>query len=240
LELAHPRGSVSGAVGHLGRRVACVHELLVRHEEHLPRHQVAVVLVAEHVGVRHPVVVDHRVAAAAARRRAHRLQPGGVGAVHGGVDGRVQPAVAEGAVRLAEGVRAGENDEVVDVEALLGEVVDELLELEGRGRDVLQHLDEAGHRPVAAAGGHVEGGEAAGDDRRVPRREGQDVGAGDHAGAHRLHGRLDRVHGGVPAQRDRLLLHLRVAARRVDQDRGVAALQCKLIKPPEPCIITIY
>ncbi|WVZ96139.1 hypothetical protein U9M48_041811 [Paspalum notatum var. saurae] len=225
-ELLHPQGGVGGVVGHLGRRVGAVGELLVGHEEHLPGDQVAVVLVAEHVGVGgDAVVVEHGVAAAGARRGAHGLERGGVGGVHGGVDGGVEPAVALGAAGLAEGVRAGEGDEVVDVEALGGEVADEVRELVDRGRDVLEHVEEIGHRAVAPARGHVEGGEAAGDHGGVARREGQDVGARDDARAHCLHCGLDRVHLRVPAQRDRLLLHLRVAAGRVDQNGRVASLQ---------------
>ena len=123
----------------------------------------------------------------------------------------------------AEGVGAGEDDEVVGGEALGGEAVDEVLEVERRGRDEPGDVGGGGGGAVAAAGGHGEG-EVAVDDGGVAGGEGEDVGAGDLAGADGLDGGLDLVHGVVAAQRDRRLLRLRVAARRVQQDGRVTTL----------------
>jgi len=117
-------------------------------------------------------------------------------------------------VRLAEGVRAGERHEVVGAQALGAETADELLDLHGRGGEARGDVVQVGGDPVAAAAGHGER-EAAGDHGGVARRVGEDVGAGDHAGTDGLHGRLDRVHGVVAAQRDGQLLRLRVAVRLV-------------------------
>jgi hypothetical protein len=146
----------------------------------------------------------------------------------GSMSGTVQPAVDEGAAREPKRVRAGEGDEVVGVQALADEAGDQVLELHHRRRDAQEHVEEPGDHDVAPAGGHGEAaaGEAAGDDVGVARREGDNVGAGDDAGARGFHGGLDLDHGIVPAQRDRLLLHRRVGAARVQQDGRVAALNC--------------
>ncbi|BAS71671.1 Os01g0293501, partial [Oryza sativa Japonica Group] len=131
------------------------------------------------------------------RRRVARVQ--------GGVHRRVQPVLEPRAVRGADGVRTRERHQVVDGEPLGGEALDELVRVEERRRDAGEDGEGGRHVAVAAAGGdRVD--EAAGLGHRVAGGEGEDVGAGDLAGADGLHGRLDLVHGVVPAERDRCLL----------------------------------
>ncbi|CAN6340727.1 unnamed protein product, partial [Urochloa humidicola] len=95
------------------------------------------------------------------------------------------------AVRYAEGVGAGEDDHVLKGEVLLFEVIYQLGGVEER-RWQVDRVVCKGHPAVAAPGGHLVA-KAAGEHDAVPGGEGEDVGAGDHAGALRLQGSLGAV-----------------------------------------------
>ena len=134
-------------------------------------------------------------------------------------------------MRDADGVGAGEDDQVLDGEVLGGEAVGQLGGVEeGRGQ-VVERVRVAGYPAVAAAGRQLVA-EAAGERDAVPGREGEDVGAGDDAGALRLQGRLGAVdhveepEAGVVGRRVLLRRVVRIR-RRVDQNRAVAALKTK-------------
>ena len=134
-------------------------------------------------------------------------------------------------MRDADGVGAGEDDQVLDGEALGGEAVCQLGGVEERRGQVAERVSLAGYQAVAASGRQLLG-EAAGELDAVPGRQGQDVGAGDHAGALRLQGRLGAVdhveepEAGVVGRRVLLRRVVRIR-RRVDQNRAVAALKTK-------------
>lgn len=130
----------------------------------------------------------------------------------------------------ADGVGAGEHDEVVDAHALDLEALDELGEVEGRRRQEPERLVLEGHPAVEAAPGEaVEHLGAAEEEDGVASGELDDVGAGDDARAGLLERRLRRVHHLVAAQARKVwraeLLRPRVRRRRVEQDGAVAALQ---------------
>jgi hypothetical protein len=154
----------------------------------------------------------------------------------GRVEGRVGPpqlaaevveALREGgAVGAADGVRAGERDHVVGGEPLAPEALDELGDVVGRGRDVVdEHLVGSGHAAVAAARGDGVV-DAAGEVGAVVGRERHDVGAGDGARAVRLEDGLgvvhhvEAAHAGV-VRHGVLLGH--VARHGVQEDGAVAA-----------------
>jgi hypothetical protein len=159
-------------------------------------------------------------------------EAGEVGGVERRVDvgeavgaGEVVEAVAEEvAVRGAEGVAAGEHDEVPDGEALGGEHADEAGEV-GGGRGQLVGLVGEGDAAVAAAQRDGPGG-AVGQHDGVARHERQDVGAGDGARARLLQPVLDALHGAEAPEgevRGGVLLR-RAGGSRVQEHGGVAAL----------------
>jgi hypothetical protein len=195
-------------------------------EEHLVPEHVLEVLLVEVVGGLE--VLHHRVVGAGGRR-AGGLQLGGERGVHvGGVAGR--EAVGEGrAVGAADAVRAGEHDHVLGVEALAGEAVLELVDVEEGWGQVDQGLVRARDGLVVAARRHVEVGHAVAEEvGRVAAGEGHDVGTGDDARAGRLELRLGRVDHLEAAQAREVgnaeLLRLRVGFGGLEQDGGVAAL----------------
>ena len=100
----------------------------------------------------------------------------------------------------ADGVRAGEHDQVLHRHPLDGEAGDEGAEV-GRRRDQeLERLGGVGEGAVQAARRHVEADLAAAQEvGRVAGREGDDVGAGDDPGARGLQGVLDGVDQLEPA-----------------------------------------
>ncbi|KAB8106539.1 hypothetical protein EE612_040916, partial [Oryza sativa] len=193
-------------------------------------HHVPVVLVVQLVGGLD--VLRHRVVAAGAAiaggGAALLLQRRGELGVHVGGVGR--KAVGEGgAVGDADGVRAGERDHVVGVKPLGGEHLLEPVDAGERRRKVGERLAGEGDAPVVAPRRHVEVDLVAGEEvRGVAPGEGDDVGAGDDAGALPLERRLGRVDHLEAAQaqvRDAGLLRRRGARRRrVEEDGGVAAL----------------
>ena len=123
----------------------------------------------------------------------------------------------------ADGVGAGEHDEVVDVQALDLEVLDELGEVEGRRWQEGERLVLEGHAAVEASPGEavVDLG-AAKEEGGVAGGELDDVGAGDDARAGLLERRLGRVHHVEAAQAGEVcraeLLRPRVRRRRVEQN----------------------
>uniref|UniRef100_A0A0A9D7F7 Peroxidase 1 n=1 Tax=Arundo donax TaxID=35708 RepID=A0A0A9D7F7_ARUDO len=138
--------------------------------------------------------------------------------------GEVVKAVAEEvAVSGAKRVAAGEDDEVLDAEALGGEHPDELGKV-GGGRGQLVGLVCDGYAAVTAAQRDGPGG-ALGNDDCVARHEREDVGAGDGARAGLLELVLDPLHRPEAAEgqvRRRVLLR-RVVRHRIQQHRPVAA-----------------
>jgi hypothetical protein len=133
-----------------------------------------------------------------------------------------------GAVADADGVGAGEDDELLDGEVLAAEVADELGDGEGGVREVALGVGGAGDAAVEAAGEDVEVDVAvAEEDGGVAGGVDDDVGAGDHARAPLLHRRLDLVDELERGEADvdrRRLLRVRVLRRRVQQHRRVAPL----------------
>ena len=148
-----------------------------------------------------------------------------------GVDlaGRRGEAVAEGgAVRAADGVRAGEDDQLLGGEALGGEVADELGDVERGAREVVLGVRGRRDDAVQAAGrdGVVDAAVAE-VPRRVAGREREDVGAGDGAGAGALEVGLDGVDHVEASETDvgaRRLLRIGHRVRRIQKDRTIAAL----------------
>jgi hypothetical protein len=182
---------------------------------HVPRHDV-VVLVAY-------VVVHGRVGALGALV----LEELAVGL--GDLVSGLGEAAGEGrAVALADRVRAGEDDELLDGEVLPGEVGDELLHVIGGVRELGLGLLGLGDEAVEAAGGDVEVDVAVAEDAgRVAGGVDEEVGAGDDAGAPVLDGGLDllqEVEGGEADVHRRLLLRVRVVVGRVQEDRAIAPL----------------
>ena len=111
-------------------------------------------------------------------------------------------------------------------EALRGEERGEVGEARRRRRDVVVGAAEARRRGVPPPDLDVPVRPAQ-DDDAVPGGDGEDVGAGDDAGAHLLDGRLDSVddleasHGAVVGRRHLLALE---TGRVVQKQRRVAAL----------------
>jgi hypothetical protein len=168
---------------------------------HVPRHDV-VVLVAD-------VVVHGRVGALGALV----LEELAVG--RGDLVSGLGEAAGKGrAVALADGVRAGEDDELLDGEVLPSEVRDELLHIIGGVRELGLGLLGLGDEAVEAAGGHVEVDVAVAEDAgRVAGGVDEEVGAGDDAGAPVLDGGLDllqEVEGGEADVHRRHFLRVRV------------------------------
>ena len=185
LELLLPQPRHNGVERHGRRGLRGLEERRVRREEHVPGHHVLVVLVVQRVR-RHDVL--HHGVVSGGVGRALLPQRRGQRGVHVG-RGRVEAAVSdEGrAVGAADGVRAGEHDEVVDAEPLVGEAGGELGEVEGRRWQELERLAGQGHPAVAAPRGHREVGPATAEDGAgVAAGEGDDVGAGDGARARGL------------------------------------------------------
>lgn len=136
--------------GSLGPRVD-VH-VLVRGEEPLPVHEVDVVLVVE--GVRGSDVVDGGVYRGVGR--AGKVEVLGEGLVHGGVLGGEQAVVEGGAMRKADGVAAGERDEVVGIEANVVEHFEEFRDVGPGGREAGEDLvRRGGGEAVAPALRHL-------------------------------------------------------------------------------------
>ena len=129
---------------------------------------------------------------------------------------------------LADGVRPGEDDELLHGEVLPGEVVDELLHVVGGVRELRLGLLGLGDEAVQAARGDVEVDVAVAEGAgRVAGGVDEDVGAGDHAGAPLLDGGLDllqELEGGEADVHRRLLLRVRVVGGSVQEDRTIAPL----------------
>ncbi|KAE8807579.1 Peroxidase 2 [Hordeum vulgare] len=219
-------GDVGTVADHLGRRRRGK-KGGIRREEHLVRQDVLVVLVVERVGGHH-VLVHRGVVGRAWASGALSPQHVGKAGVDVGGDGE---AIGDegGAMGHPNGVGAGEHDHVLCGEALGGEAGDELVEVEERRRQVVQGLRGVGDAAVEAAGRHVDlHRHPAEEVGSVTACEGDDVRAGDNAGA----GLLDGVLGGIDdleaAEAGEVgraeLLRLRVGRRRVEEDGGVAAL----------------
>ncbi|CAL4964018.1 unnamed protein product [Urochloa decumbens] len=182
---------------------------------HEPPHDI-VVLVAD-------VVVHRRVGALGALV----LEEVAVG--RGDLVAGLGEAAGEGrAVALADGVRAGEDHELLHGEVLLGEVGDELLDVVGGVGELGLGLLGLGDVAVEAAGGDVEVDVAVAEDAgRVAGGVDEDVRAGDNAGAPVLDGGFDllqEVEGGETDVHRRLLLWVRVLVGSVQEDRAVAPL----------------
>lgn len=152
-EIIEEAGLVGRVGGGLRVRGAAVEELLVRVEQALVPQQVPVVEVVEDVGrgrvQRRRVVVAGAVRARAPRlqrRRQRRVQAGGL---------VVEAAAEVDAPRLPDRVPARQRDHFVRAQALLGEGLDEVAEVQGRRREVVVRVVQARRRPVTAAELHV-------------------------------------------------------------------------------------
>uniref|UniRef100_K3Z776 Uncharacterized protein n=1 Tax=Setaria italica TaxID=4555 RepID=K3Z776_SETIT len=222
-ELAEEPALVFGEAVDEPPGAAVEQEPLVGGEHPLPLHEVLEVHVVE--GVRRPhvqVLLPVVVVAAEAGQPVGELV---VGAAP--VD-----AVAEGAAaRLADGVGAGERDEVggvtlvVAAEALVAEAGDEGVDVGVRAREGLDGPARSGLQAVAASHGHGDPG-AAGLAHGVGGGERQDVGARHGGPALVVHGAADALD-----EVQRLLLQALVldlvllAVPPVQQDGRVATLR---------------
>ncbi|WVZ56173.1 hypothetical protein U9M48_006743 [Paspalum notatum var. saurae] len=227
LELAlPPAGDVGIVLHHLGRRRRGEQRGVGR-EEHLVRDHVLVVLVVERVGGEDVLVHGGVVGRGWVGRAPPPEQVGEPGADVGG-DG--EAIGDEGrAVGAADRVRAREHHHVLGVEPLGGEAADEVGDVEGGWRQVVQGIGGAGDAPIQAAGGHVDlHGEPAEEVGGVTGCEGDDVGTGDRARAGLLDGVLGRVDDLEAAQAGEVgraqLLRLWVRRRRVQEHRAVTSL----------------
>jgi hypothetical protein len=230
-ELLLPPSRVEGVEEHRQRGLVRLEQRGVGIEQAVAADDVAVVLVVHPVG-RHEVLHHHGVVAGvglagtllpqlACEHRVHA-------AAAGGAQARGHAPLAGRAVGVADAVRAGEHNEVVDGEALGPEVVDELLQRVERRGQVGQRLAGERHAAIAAATRQPVADPAAAEEAgRVACGELDDVGPGDDAGAGGLEPGLGRVDHLVPAQAlvvgDAQLLRLRVRRRRVEQHGCVAA-----------------
>uniref|UniRef100_A0A8I6WS13 Uncharacterized protein n=1 Tax=Hordeum vulgare subsp. vulgare TaxID=112509 RepID=A0A8I6WS13_HORVV len=234
-ELPLPPPAGARAVPHHPRRLRGLQQRRVGGEQHPALQHVAVVLAVQ-LRRGHRVLAHRRVilflllgavlrlldAPPPQRPRERRVDVGVA------VDGRAVRGEGR-AAGVAHGVRAGEHDHVLCVETLVGEIVDELgvgSGARGQGRDRVGGVRAAA---VEAARRHGEvDAVAAQEVGRVARGEGDDVGAGDGAGARLLHGglgRVDRLEAPQAVDVGRAeLLRPRVRRRRVQQHRRVAAL----------------
>ncbi|URE34324.1 hypothetical protein MUK42_33831 [Musa troglodytarum] len=193
-EVPEKGGLVGGVELHKGLRPRVRHQRLVRRQQPQPPQQVLVVQVVE-LARRHHVVEggDGRVRGVVGTRllqrlrelRVHRRVVGVPVAAVVAVDARRELV----AVREADGVGAGEGHQLLCGEALPSEEGDEL---------VHGHVG-AGELALDGGGGGVEGVLAAEadvverpaqHDEELAGGEGEDVGAGDHAGALKLEGCL--------------------------------------------------
>ena len=125
--------------------------------------------------------------------------------------------------------RTREGDHVLLGESLRGEERGEVDEPRRRRRDVVVGAAEARRRGVPSPDLDVPARPAQ-DDDAVPGGDGEDVRAGDDAGAHLLHGRpggvddLEASDGAVVGRRHLLALE---AGRVIQQQRRVAALHAR-------------
>jgi hypothetical protein len=227
LELVLPPPGDLGVVQHQLGRLRRREERGVGGEEHGVREHVLVVLDVHGVGRDH---VLHHGGVVAGRRVGRAAGPEEGGQRRVDVGGDVEAVGDEGgAVGAADGVRAGEDDQVLQRHALDGEAGGEVAEV-GRGRDEeLDRLGGVGEGAVEAARRHVEGDLALAQEAgRVARREGDDVGAGDDPWARGLEGVLDGVDQLEPAQARVVgrgqLLRRRAERGRVEKHGSVAAL----------------
>ena len=138
----------------------------------------------------------------------------------------VEPLPEAGAAGHADGVAAGERDDVGDVQALAPELGDDGGERVVGRRDVVVGALDAGAQRVPPPQRHVPGW-TADEHRGVARGQGEDVGAGDDARARGLQRGLDLVHDLEATKRvlvgvGAFLAH--DAAAVVQQHRSVAAL----------------
>jgi hypothetical protein len=138
----------------------------------------------------------------------------------------VQPLPEAGAAGEADGVGTGERDDVDDIKALAPELGDNGGERVVGRRDVVVGALDAGAQRVPPPQRHVPV-RPADEDGGVAGGEGEDVGAGDGAGAVGLEGDLDLVYhlepsGGVAVGVGPFLTD--DAAAVVQQQRGVASL----------------
>ena len=207
------------------QRATAAVELLVGGEEAAPRHQVLVVGVVE---PHRRLLVERRpgiVAGLAGLPSQLRERGVDVGAALAVVS--VDALLVVVAPRRADGVRAGERDQVRRVEAELGELGDELGEVGGRAGEVLLFGGMlVGAARVLAAELHVPG-RAAEQGDGVPGGQGEDVGAGDGGRAGVLEVGLDLVDDVEAAERVvglGALLALEEGRGVVQEDRGVASL----------------
>ena len=235
-EVGVPKGGIVGVLVDLGERRGVREQLPVGVEGDDLGEVVVVVGVVEEVAdladaadeARHEPGDDGGVLVADV---VDDVRVGGLGALvveevavrRGDLLRRLGEAAGEGvAVALADGVRAGEDDQLLGVEALGGEVVLELLHGHGGVRELRLGLVGPGDDAVEAARGDVEVDVAVAEDAAgVARRVDEDVGAGHHAGAPLLHGRLDLLQEVARRQPDvhrRLLLRVWVLVRLVQQD----------------------
>jgi len=141
--------------------------------------------------------VQREEVAVAAGARAPLPEPRRVGRLQRGVRHAVarlvvQPLPEAGAAGEADGVGAGERDDVGDVEALAPELGDDGGERVVGRRDVVVGALDAGAQRVPPPQRHVPV-RPADEDGGVAGGEGEDVGAGDGAGAGGLEGDLDLV-----------------------------------------------
>jgi len=218
-ELPLKPSSDASVLEHHPRRLRRRHQRRVGFEQHLVTQHVPVVLVVELVGG--DDVLHHRgVVGEVGVGRALLLEYGGEARVH--VGRRRGDGEEGGAVGEADGVGAGEHDEVVDAQAFDLEALDEPGEVEGRPRQEGERLVLHGHAAVQASpreavvdlgAAEEEGGVAGG--------ELDDVGAGDDAWAGLLERRLGRVHHVEATQAGEVcraeLLRPWVRRRRVEQ-----------------------
>ena len=129
---------------------------------------------------------------------------------------------------LADGVGAGEDDELLHGEVLLGEGLDELFHVVNGVWELHLGVLGIGDEAVEAASGDLEVDVAVAEDAgRVAGGVDKDVRARYDSGASILDGGLDliqEVEGGEADVQRRLLLRVRVLVGLVQEDRAVATL----------------
>lgn len=136
--------------------------------------------------------------------------------------GGVEAVGERRAVRRAEHVGAGEDDEVLEVEAPGGKDLGEQRDVAGGRGQLVACLRGTGHPTVSPSQRHRPEGSFSQHDS-VAGHEGEHVGAGDDARARGLELGLHPLHGAEPSQ---ALVRLGVLLRHVavggfEQDRGI-------------------
>jgi hypothetical protein len=257
-EVLVPERAVLGVLLDVPQRLPLLEQLPVRVERHDACQVVVVVAVVQKV-VRLPQLLQERRERRRHGRRvlvAHvvgnnRVRPrraltGEQVPVrrHDLVGRRGEPRAEGRAVAHADGVRAGQDDQLLHGEVLAPEVADQLRDGEGGVRQVALRVAGEGDGPVQPPRGGVEVHvPVAQEARRVARRVHHDVRARDRPRALRLHRGLDLVDHVERRQADvdrGRLLRVRVRRGRVQQHGPVAALYVVYIYAylfSKPCLL---